>query len=131
LTLKSSILIVEDDDSVRKSLVRMLAARGFHAFGARDANEALTLALQHLPAVVIMDLHLPLVPGNEAVRKLREQAQLASTAVIALSATPEDAAPGLFDEVLPKPCTSEALIAAITGLANAKPRRHDVKGIPR
>lgn len=128
--MKTSILVVDDDDSVRKSITRMLATRGFHVVGARDADEAFELALQHLPAVMIVDIHLPLLPGNYAVRKFREHPRLGQTAFIALSATIEDVEPGLFDHALPKPCTSEALIAAISDVVSAKSPRRDAKGVP-
>lgn len=120
--MKSSILVVEDDDSIRRSIVRLLLAHGFHTLEARDGDEALSLALKHLPSLVIMDLQLPRVSGNEAVRRMREQLPLAYTPVIALSATPDDAVSGLFDVVLAKPCSSETLITAIAEVVNMKSR---------
>jgi len=128
--LKTGILVIDDDDSVRKSITRMLVAQGFRAVGARGADEGLKLALKHVPDVIIVDLHLPLVPGNEVARRLREHPDLEQAAFIALSATVEDADPGLFDHLLPKPCTSETLVAAISEATKATMQRRNVKGVP-
>jgi DNA-binding response OmpR family regulator len=127
--LKTGILVIDDDDSVRKSITRMLAAQGFEAVGASDADEGLELALKHAPAVIIVDLHLPLVPGNEVARKLREHPDFENTALIALSATVEDADPGLFDCLLQKPCTSETLVASISEAIKVKMRRRSAKSV--
>lgn len=111
--MSSSILVVEDDDSVRKSLLRTLSARGLTTVGARNGMEALQLAAADPPDVIIMDLQLPVMSGSEVAHELRKHAALASIPIIALSATVEDAATDLFVRMLPKPCSTETLLAAI------------------
>lgn len=119
--MSSTILVVDDDDSVRKSLLRAFAAKGFRVLGASDAREALRVALTHTPDVVVMDLQLRCVPGNDAARQLLEHPKLTGTRLIALSATPEGAAFGLYDAVLTKPCPTEKLVATVMKVADANP----------
>jgi CheY-like chemotaxis protein len=111
--LSSSILIVEDDESVRKSLLRTLKARGLHAIGVGNGAEALQYAVTTPPALIIMDLQLPGMSGCDVVRALRTHQALASTPVVALSASPEDAPAELFVRALTKPCSTGALLSAI------------------
>ena len=111
--MKRSVLVVDDDDSVRKSILRVLLAEGFVAIGAHDADNAQQLALQCVPDLLIMDLQLPRMSGNEAVLRLRTHSKLRDIPVIALSATPEQAVPSLFDAVLRKPCSTDVLLEAI------------------
>lgn len=124
IDLSASILIVEDDDSVRKSLQRTLSARGFNAIGTRNGMEALQLAAAAAPDVIIMDLQLPLMSGSDVARELREIPALASIPIIALSATLEDATTELFVRLLTKPCSTDTLLAAIAdALATKKGSR--------
>ena len=66
-----SILIVDDDERFRERLVRALAARGFEARGAGDAEEALRLAQRDSPELAVVDLRMPGRSGLELVRDLR------------------------------------------------------------
>jgi len=130
--LKRRILVVDDDDSVRRSLARALSARGFHVVTAKDAEEALKAALEHRLTVIIMDLQLPLMSGSEVVRRLRTLGRSADVPVIALSATPEDASSTLFQQVLTKPCSVEVLVGAIEAAAkatNSSAREPTSKGV--
>lgn len=116
--MSSSILVVDDDDSVRKSLLRTLSARGWHALGARNGMEALRLAIASPPAAIIMDLQLPVMSGSEVVRALREHPALTTIPVIALSATVEGAPADLFVRTLTKPCSTQALLSTIAEVLN-------------
>ena len=111
--MNCSVLVVDDDDSVRKSILRTLSAAGIDAVGAGDASEALQLALLHTPHLFIVDLHLASGHGNDAVRILRSCFSLQGIPAIALSAAPEEAAPSLFETVLSKPCETKTLLGAI------------------
>jgi CheY-like chemotaxis protein len=115
------ILIVDDDESVRKSLVRALGARGLQVTSAEDGIEALQKTVANPPSVIITDLQLPLLSGADVVRMLREDAMLARIPVIALSATPDETTRYLFDQVLTKPCSIDALMQAIAEVTKAKP----------
>ena len=110
------ILVVDDDRSVRASTMRLLIARGYTAFEATSAIEAVAKAGELLPAAILMDLHMHPSSGLEAARQIKSQATLANIPIIALSATPpppDDEALQLFHAVLAKPCPSDQIVAAI------------------
>jgi CheY-like chemotaxis protein len=111
-----TILVVDDERSVRESLLRMLSARGYDAVGASSGSAALEKALSRRPDVVLMDLMMPVENGFETAHNMRSHAQLASVPIIALTASP--GFPGetqsLFEAVLTKPCPSIDLLNAIT-----------------
>jgi len=109
------ILVVDDDPSVRKSTLRLLAARGYKAFEAQNAAEALAKAIEVAPDAILMDLHMQQTSGLEAARQLKAVAALANVPIIAVSATPPvpEEALQLFAQVLPKPCPSNDLVDAI------------------
>jgi CheY-like chemotaxis protein len=111
-----SVLVVDDDHSVRVSLVRALRARGYQAVGAGGGEEALRRALESPPDVIVMDLMMPLRSGAEVARAMRRERALAHVPIIALSASPwlVSHPNPLFVSVLTKPCRVSHLIDAIT-----------------
>jgi two-component system cell cycle response regulator DivK len=84
----TSVLVVDDNDANRKLAIDVLGAAGFRTFGAATATQAIDLARQHVPDVVLMDLGLPDMDGAEATRRLAADERTASIPVVALSATP-------------------------------------------
>lgn len=80
------ILIVDDNDRNRKLARDVLRAALFRTLEAATAAEAIALASEHLPDVVLMDLRLPDADGTEAVRTLRTQPRTAAIPVVALTA---------------------------------------------
>lgn len=109
------ILVVDDDRSVRASTVRLLVARGYAAFAATTALEAVAKAAEIFPDVILMDLHMHPSSGLEAARRIKAVDALEHIPIIALSATPPpaDETLQLFHAVLLKPCPSDQIVAAI------------------
>jgi two-component system, cell cycle response regulator DivK len=66
----------------------VLRAGGFRTLEVRDGAEAIALAAEHLPDVILMDLRLPDMDGIDAARRLGDEAQTARIPVVALSAMP-------------------------------------------
>jgi PAS domain S-box-containing protein len=66
-----SILVVDDNDDVRKSLCRLLGLHGYQAIGAGDGPSALKIAEDLRPLVVLVDIGLPGMDGYEFARQLR------------------------------------------------------------
>jgi CheY-like chemotaxis protein len=64
------ILVVEDDDLLRRSLVTYLSSLGYRAIGASSSEEALVLASRTELSAVVTDFHLPAMNGIELVRAL-------------------------------------------------------------
>jgi two-component system, cell cycle response regulator DivK len=80
------ILIVEDNEKSMKLFRDVLQATGYSTLEASTGEDALELALQHIPALVLMDVQLPGIDGVEALAQLRRDARTASIPVLALTA---------------------------------------------
>jgi two-component system cell cycle response regulator DivK len=80
-------LIVDDYDKNRKLARDLLRAAGFQTLEAATGTEAIALAVEHVPDVILLDLRLPDMDGTEAARKLDESVRTASIPVVAMSAT--------------------------------------------
>lgn len=109
------ILVVDDDDSVRASTVRLLVARGYMTFEAATADEAVLRAGESVPDAILMDLHMHQGSGLDAARRIKAQDSLKHIPIIALSATPPvwDEALHCFNAILIKPCPSAQIVQAI------------------
>jgi two-component system cell cycle response regulator DivK len=83
-----SVLIVDDNEKNRKLARDVLRAAGFRTFEAASGGEAIALATERLPDVILMDLRLPDMDGPDAARRLTEGARTARIPVVALSAQP-------------------------------------------
>ena len=82
------VLIVDDDERNLKLARDVLRASGLRTLGATSGREAISLAVCHLPDVILMDLRLPDMGGAEAVRRLAETDVTAQIPVVALSSLP-------------------------------------------
>jgi CheY-like chemotaxis protein len=82
----AKVLLVEDNDVNREMLVRRLAKRGFDMVVAIDGEDALGVAQNELPDIVLMDMSLPVLDGWETTRQLKGNAETAHIPVIALTA---------------------------------------------
>jgi two-component system, cell cycle response regulator DivK len=85
------VLIVDDNDRNRKLAGDVLRLARFRTLEAGTAAEAMALASEHLPDVILMDLRLPDLDGDEAARMLRAEPRTARIPVVAVTALPLDA----------------------------------------
>lgn len=79
------LLMVEDDQTTREALCFALRAEGFEVIAAADGGQALRLASLRLPDLVVTDLSMPVMRGEELCRKLREDPSTAQIPVIVCS----------------------------------------------
>jgi two-component system cell cycle response regulator DivK len=79
------VLIVDDNEQNLKLARDVLRASGFRTREAATGTEAIALAAEHLPDVILMDLRLPDMDGTDAVRKLGQRLRTARIPVVALS----------------------------------------------
>ena len=82
----TKILLVEDDEMNREIFVRRLVGRGYEVIPATTGQEALDLAADHAPALILMDMGLPVVSGWEVARRLKASPDLRRISIIALTA---------------------------------------------
>jgi two-component system cell cycle response regulator DivK len=86
MTQPELILIVEDNE-LNLELVRdLLQHHGYDTVEARNAADALTLAAERCPDLILMDIQLPDVDGVRALDRLRADARTASIGVVAVTA---------------------------------------------
>lgn len=115
------ILLVEDNELNRDMLSRRLARRGYEVVMAVDGLQALDMAARTGPALVLMDMSLPLMDGWETTRRLKADPALHAIPVIALTAHAmegdrERALAAGCDDFDTKPIEFERLLGKIEGL---------------
>ncbi len=81
-----TLLIVEDNELNLEALSRLLARRGFRVLGAPSGEEALRIAVEAGPDLILMDIGLPGIDGYETTRRLKADPCTAGIPVIALTA---------------------------------------------
>jgi DNA-binding response OmpR family regulator len=89
---KPIALVVEDEYDISLIFARALQSAGYEAEIVRSGDTALTWLRAATPALVILDLQLPRVPGTQILRHVRSDARLAGTRVIVVTAHPNLAA---------------------------------------
>ena len=98
------ILIVDDDQSMRYSLTRMLEGQGFLVSPAKNGTEALERFEQEKPDLVIMDIKMPGQSGLEVLREIKERDPKALVILMTAFGTTETAIEamkfGAFDYIL-------------------------------
>ena len=81
-----TILVVEDNELNMKLFRDLLEVQGYRVLQTRDGMEALKLARQHRPDLILMDIQLPGVSGLEVTKWIKEDDDLRSIPVIAVTA---------------------------------------------
>jgi two-component system, OmpR family, phosphate regulon response regulator PhoB len=110
-----TILICEDDDNLRQ-LIRVVIGAEYHIVEAGDGDEALVLAAEHRPDLIVLDLMLPRMSGLDVLRALRANAATDGMHILVMSAWPDadDAAlKAGADAFLRKPFEPDALTALV------------------
>lgn len=112
------VLVVEDEDALATLLRYNLEKDGYHVGVAVDGEEALIMASERLPDLVILDWMLPKVPGIEVCRRLRAKPDARNIPIIMLTARGEetDRIRGLdtgADDYVTKPFSTTELLARV------------------
>ena len=84
--MPTTILLVEDNELNRDMLSRRLERRGYEIKMAVDGGQGVSMATELRPALILMDLSLPVMDGWEAIRRLKADPQTATIPIIALTA---------------------------------------------
>ncbi len=91
MTERGPLLLVEDNELNCEMLTRRLTRAGYQVITAADGAQALALMASTRPALVLMDMNLPVMDGWTACRRAREDEQLRDIPIIALTAHAMDA----------------------------------------
>jgi len=99
------VLVVDDNDKNAKLVRDVLRAAGLATLEAGSGEEAIALALEHRPDVILMDIRLPDMDGTDAARRLKADERTAGIPVVALTASTkrEQLLTSGFDGYLEKP----------------------------
>ncbi len=83
---KKTVLIVEDNELNMKLFHDLLEAHGYATLQTKDGMEALSIAREHRPDLILMDIQLPEVSGLEVTKWIKEDENLKSIPVVAVTA---------------------------------------------
>lgn len=110
---RQTILIIDDDDAVRRSLDKILRYEGFSTVQAENGNQGLNLALQEAPDLIFLDIKMPGMDGMEVLEKLIAQGTTAPVVMISGHGTVSNAVEavrlGAFD-FMEKPLDRERIL---------------------
>ena len=115
---EARVLVVEDNVKNMKLFRDVLEAAGFRTLAATTAGEAVDVAAEQGPDLVLMDIQLPDLDGIAALRRLRADERTASIPVLALTAQAmhgdrERLLAAGFDGYVSKPVNVEELLATV------------------
>jgi two-component system, cell cycle response regulator DivK len=84
--MSKRILVVEDNEKNMKLFRDVLQAKGYDPLEATSGEEAVALATEHAPDLILMDVQLPGIDGIEALGRIRADERTAAIPVVALTA---------------------------------------------
>nr|WP_272955429.1 response regulator [Pedococcus badiiscoriae] len=109
-----AVLVCDDDPDVVEVLAAMLEANGYSTLRAHSGPEALALAADQAPSLVLIDLRMPGMSGWETIAELQANPATADIPIIILSAlAPDDMAVPAASSWLTKPIDQQALMASL------------------
>ena len=108
------VLVVDDEPDYRFLLRMLLRDHDVELVEAANGQAALEVIEQHLPDVVITDLHMPVMDGQELVERLRAEERTREIRVLVWSADPDRSL--AVDAIVPKPYGGDALVRQVTQL---------------
>ena len=84
------VLVADDDDDILLLVTTRLRRDGFDVIQARDGDEALGLALEHRPAIAVLDVGMPGLDGLEVIRAIRADDATRGMRVVLLTAKAQE-----------------------------------------
>jgi two-component system cell cycle response regulator DivK len=115
-----TVLIVEDNELNMKLFNDLLEAHGYRVLQTREGLSALDIARQHKPDLILMDIQLPEVSGIEVTKWLKEDEELRSIPVVAVTAfamkgDEQKIREGGCEAYISKPISVASFMATING----------------
>jgi two-component system alkaline phosphatase synthesis response regulator PhoP len=84
--MSKKVLVVDDEPGVVKMVRYLLEKNSFTVVSANEGEEGVRLAAQEKPDLILMDIMMPVIDGNEATRRIRENEATRQIPIIMLSA---------------------------------------------
>ncbi|HYW13444.1 MAG TPA: response regulator [Longimicrobium sp.] len=89
VTTARTVLLVEDSDAIRDAFTILLEDAGYTVLGAGTGGDALRMAAEHLPDLMLLDMGLPDMTGLDVVRQVKADAGTAGISVVAVTGRDE------------------------------------------
>nr|WP_246357267.1 response regulator [Pyxidicoccus fallax] len=108
-------MVVDDDPDIREAVQDILSFEGYSVVQADNGREALELLNRQppvRPCIILLDLMMPVMDGEEFVGHLQKQAELAALPVILVTASGRGTFPGI-KAIIKKPFEMDELLAAV------------------
>jgi DNA-binding response OmpR family regulator len=112
------VLVAEDSGTILAMVTSRLERSGYDVITARDGEAAVSVAHDRLPAIVVMDVEMPVLDGLEATRRLRADDATQAIPIVLLTGNDkeQDVAAGMAagaTEYVTKPFSPQDLVAAV------------------
>ena len=113
-----TILLIDDEEAVRTTFGQALRRNGYYVIEADTGPSGLTMARQHLPDLILSDIHMPGGDGSTLLRDIRHDPELRTRQVVLMTGKPEQVTPrkGMeegADDFLLKPVSMDALLGCV------------------
>jgi two-component system cell cycle response regulator DivK len=118
ITMPRTILLADDHEDNRLALLTVLEREGYRTLGAANGQQAVEVAREHMPDLILMDLAMPVMDGRQAMQRLRADPRTAGIPIVVLTAMAltvdrERLVAEGFDGLLIKPCMPPHLVAEV------------------
>lgn len=119
--MKHRILLVDDETDILEFVSYNLQKEGYEVFTAQNGAEALTVAAECRPHLILLDMMMPVMDGAQTCRAIRASAQLRDTMVVFLSALGEEEQQLVgfgvgADDYLTKPIKMKLLVSRVQAI---------------
>ena len=123
--MSKCILVVEDQEDLRGVLRDLLSGTGYTVIEAADGEAGAAMAKSERPDLILMDIHMPVIDGYEATRRIKADPALRPTPVVAMSSfamkgDEEKARAAGCDHCVSKPYSPMQLLKIIRGFLGEK-----------
>jgi len=119
MRLNENVIVIADDDIEQcRSIAELFGAKGYTVHCCNDGARAVELCRQFRPAVVLLDLDMPVLDGYAAAKRLRDDPDLADLRIVAVSGRSDERASAQawdagFHDFLAKPAPISMLLAMV------------------
>ncbi len=122
-----TVLVVDDDADTRQAYALLLQRAGYGVLEAAHGGDAIRLARERSPDLIMLDLGMPVVDGFEAATSLREYRDTAEIPILAITGkepaqTPERL-PSVCNSMLRKPCSCRQILTQVRRLIGPAAQR--------
>ncbi|MFA5504269.1 MAG: response regulator [Vulcanimicrobiota bacterium] len=123
-----TVLVVDDEPSIRRFLRHILESEGFLVIESRSGEDAVSIAQRELPSLVLLDLVLPDIDGFEVLSRLKDRLETRDIPVIILSIIEDEERCFRLgaSDYLPKPINRERLVDRVSSLIALSKREEQV-----